>query len=93
MSTLNGMKYVVFSDNDHERIILFPAIIEHRSFATSMPKSWRPVRAGFVFFALHDADGNTLEGRFKCYGESISLNLESDPEKDLMLLNRELVKE
>lgn len=93
MSTLNGMKYVVFSDSGHERIILFPAVIEHRNFADFMPKRWRPIRAGFVMFFLQDADGNTLEGKFKCYGESLSLGLPSDPEKDLMLLNRELVKE
>lgn len=93
MSTLNGMKYLVFTNGYEERIFLFQAIIVHSDFARLMPKEWKAIRGGFVLFMLQDADGNTLEGRFKCYGESISLGLQSDPEKDMQLLWRELVQE
>lgn len=87
------MKYLVFTNGRSERIFLFQAVIQHSEFAHTMPGEWKPIRGGFVCFNLQDADGNTLEGRFKCYGESISLRLQSDPEKDMILLYRELVKE
>lgn len=98
MSTLNGMKYLVFKHDlgSEERIYLFQAEEKHSDFAARMIKGdpyWKPVRGGFAWFMLQDADGNTLEGKFKCYGESFSLGLQSDPEKDTMLLYRELVKE
>ena len=95
MSSLNGMKYVVFKreGSGGGKIYLFPETEQHSEFAARMPKEWKAVRGGFVRFMIQDADGNTLEGRFKCYGESFSLGLQSDPEKDLILLYRELVKE
>lgn len=95
MSTMNGMKYLVFQfqGTHREQIYLFPAEVQHSVFASSMPQEWKPVRGGFVWFMMLDADGNTLEGKFQCYGQAFSLGLQSDPEKDLLLLHRELVQE
>lgn len=97
MSTLNGMKYLVFSDvvkcdcsclpcicHFSDRIYLFPAVEQHKEFAARMPKEWKPIRGGF--FWIYD-------GVPQCYGESISLGLQSDPKKDLALLLNEINKD
>ena len=86
MSTLNGMKYLVFRHEDTitERIFLFQAIIQHKDFASMISKEWKAVRGGFVWI---------YDGVLQCYGESFSLGLQGDPVKDLRLLKRELVKD
>jgi hypothetical protein len=93
MSTLNGMKYVVFNTRNGEKIVLFPASIEHAAFTRMVSKEWKAIRAGFVWFFETDVpDGENLKGQFQCYGESFSLGLQSDKEKDTGMLRSELVK-
>lgn len=85
MSTLNGMKYLVFSDGTmSERIYLFPAIEQHKDFAARMSKDWKPIRGGF--FWIYD-------GVPQCYGEAFSLGLPGDSKKDLKLLMNEIKKD
>jgi len=61
-------KYVITRD---EVIIVFPELIEHRKFS-----NFEPVSAGFISF------GTGAHGQMtcQCYGESISLGIESRPE-------------
>lgn len=55
----------------NKEIIMFGEIIQHSSF-----KNREPLSAGFISFGL-DSDGNPT---CTCYGNSISLGLESDEE-------------
>lgn len=84
MSTLNGMKYVVFDEGGDEHIIIFPAVLEHKAFASTMPSGWKPVRAGFVWI---------YDGVLQCHGESFSLGLQGNSQKDTLMLRKEICKD
>lgn len=72
-------KFVTFIDRQRvEHIMAFPEIIQHSSFASSVVEhsfgALRPISGGFV-----------AHGR--CYGRSVSLNMESR-EQDTELLSK-----
>jgi hypothetical protein len=71
-------KYIKTEDKE---IIVFGEIMLHSDF-----KDMNPISAGFISFGI-DEDGNPT---CKCYGESISLGLSSDEEKDTRLAQRQL---
>lgn len=68
---MTNTKYVKTKDGD---IIVFSETIQHSNF-----KNWNPVSAGFIMFYIDKETGNP---NCKCYGESISLGLKSNPEED-----------
>jgi hypothetical protein len=65
-------KYIITKDND---IIIFSAGMNHSDF-----KHMNPIRAGFISIGV-DKEGNP---DCSCYGRSISLDMESDPQKDTL---------
>ena len=68
---MNNTKYIKTEDED---IIIFSEVINHSQF-----RNWNPVSAGFIMFYTDKETGNP---NCKCYGESISLGLKSNPEED-----------
>lgn len=71
-------KYIITAD---EIIIVFPELLQHSEF-----KSWKPISAGFISFGVNK-EGNPS---CSCYGESISLGLQSNPEEDTKIAKRQL---
>lgn len=63
-----------------EVIHIFPSIIKCHDFANDLGRVNNVISAGFVM-VLDD-------GKFRCMGESISLNKISRPEQDVKLINR-----
>lgn len=61
------MKYVKVEEYDS--IVVFPTIIEHKSFRFLKPKS-----AGFCSISNNE---------IRCYGESVSLGIESHPDDSI----------
>lgn len=61
-------KYVIIEEWGTEQIIMFPETIKHDTF-----KNLNPIRAGFC---------TIKDGKINCFGRSISLKLEADPDKD-----------
>ena len=59
-------------------VIIFPTIIEHSKF-----RHLGVISAGFCY-----VDGDAKEVR--CFGESISLDLESDPKEDTLKATQQL---
>ena len=72
-------KYIKTKD---KKIIVFSGLNNHSDF-----RVFNPVSAGFINF--YDEGGKT---KVSCYGESISLEMKSDPEEDTMLANFQLLK-
>ena len=70
-------KYVKFDGTHGEYIVLFPNWITHNEFAQQIRD--RPISAGFA--------RTTAEGKVTCYGESISLRLQSE-ESDSKIASR-----
>lgn len=60
---------------NEDKIIVFSGLNNHSDF-----KNFNPISAGFIDFFI-DIDGNL---NCKCYGRSISLDLDSDPVIDTM---------
>ena len=75
---MGKVKYIKTKDNE---IIVFGEIMVHSDF-----KDMNPVSAGFISFGINE-DGNPT---CTCYGQSISLGLESDEEEDTRLAQRQL---
>lgn len=75
---MNRVKYVVTPE---EYVIIFSECIMHSAF-----KGFKPISAGFISFGVNK-DGNPT---CSCWGESISLGLESRPERDTQLAKRQL---
>lgn len=74
---MNRVKYIRTKDNE---IIIFGEIMQHSDF-----RNFHPVSAGFISFGI--IKGNPT---CSCYGESISLNMKSNPEDDTMYAKRQL---
>jgi hypothetical protein len=76
-----AMKYIVFEDNytAAEFVVIFASYIPHDAMARMIAVKGTPVRAGS--FSMQE---------FDCYGQSISLGLKSDPEKDNKLIERDM---
>jgi hypothetical protein len=75
---MGKVKYIRTKDDE---IIIFGEIMQHSDF-----RNFNPVSAGFISFGINN-DGNPT---CSCYGESYSLNMESNPEEDTMLAKRQL---
>jgi hypothetical protein len=75
---MNRAKYIITADG---YVIVFSECIYHSEFA-----KFKPISAGFISFGI-DKSGNPT---CSCYGESISLNLASRPERDTELAKRQL---
>jgi hypothetical protein len=55
--------------------------MQHRDF-----RNFNPVSAGFISFGINKEGNPTCS----CYGESISLGIESNPEEDTLLAKQQL---
>ncbi len=75
---MNRIKYIRTQDDE---IIIFGQIMNHSDF-----KRWNPKSAGFVSMGI-DQNGNPS---LSCYGESVSLNLKSNPDEDTKLAKIQL---
>jgi hypothetical protein len=75
---MNKVKYIRTKDDE---IIIFGEIMQHKDF-----RNFSPVSAGFISFGINKEGNPTCS----CYGESISLNMESNPEDDTMYAKRQL---
>lgn len=75
---MNKMKYITYHSHIGPiAIITFPEFIPHYDMAVQLGiKKLDLISAGFV------------SGDLKCYGESIGLDLKSDPEQDTNMLLR-----
>ena len=56
----------------YNEVIIFPCVIEHSAF-----KQFNPISAGFCYV---DAENKIV----KCFGESFSLGLVSNPKEDTL---------
>ena len=75
------MKYVVVDNGLYDLPVIFPETVLHNEMAFKI--GGMPLRAGFV---------KVRDGEVICYGESISLDLKSDPVEDAKLISRFLIK-
>lgn len=66
-------------------IIVFSDLQQHKDF-----KHFDPVSAGFITFDYKMVEGSP-EVTCNCYGESESLGLKSDEEKDSRLARRQIL--
>jgi hypothetical protein len=71
-------KYIKTKDKE---IIVFGEIMLHSDF-----RGMNPVSAGFISFGINEEGHPTCS----CYGESISLRLQSDEEEDTFLAQSQL---
>jgi hypothetical protein len=71
-------KYIITKERV---IIVFPELMQHSDF-----KDWNPISAGFISFGVNKEGNPTCS----CYGKSISLGLESNPEEDTKIAKRQL---
>jgi hypothetical protein len=69
------MKYVVVDDGLNDLVIVFPEMMEH-SRMQHLPGTI--LSAGFIA---------VVDGKWSCYGKSVSLGLESRPKEDSKLAN------
>lgn len=72
---MNEMKYIMV---DEIFPIIFQTYLVHKDIAHGV-RSNPVTSAGFV---QRDAEGN-----YHCYGESVSLNIKSNPEMDSKIIN------
>ena len=80
---MNKAKYVIVNGSG----IIFSAAIQHKDMVGHNEKC---EGAGFVRFAVEkDSYGDDIIVA-QCYGESISLGIESRPEKDSKILTRQI---
>ena len=73
-------KYIRTKDN---KIIVFSGAFTHNQFS-----SWKPITAGFISFGIDENKNPSCT----CYGESISLGLKSDTEKDTQLAKMQILE-
>ncbi len=79
---MNKVKYIRTRNNE---IIVFSDLQQHKDF-----KHFDPVSAGFISIGITKVDGYP-EVTCSCYGESVSLELKSDEEKDTRLAKRQIL--
>ena len=70
-------KYIVTNTGE---IIIFPGLLQHSEF-----KCFNPISAGFISFGVNEQGNPSCT----CYGESVSLGLESR-EEDTQMAKRQL---
>ena len=80
------MKYIIFEENETPcGALLFPVDMMHSTIGIPPPVgSWNVRSAGFCSIG-QDED---YRPSFKCYGESLSLNIKSLGKKDEEFLNQ-----
>ncbi len=71
-------KYVITKNKE---IIVFPELLQHKDFI-----DFEPISAGFIAFGINKEGNPTCS----CYGKSISLGLESNPEVDTTIAKKQL---
>ena len=71
-------KYII---TENTEIIVFSELLQHSDF-----KSFNPISAGFISFGTNKEGNPTCS----CYGKSISLGLNSNPEEDTKIAKRQL---
>ncbi len=77
---MNKMKYIIVDNGMHETPVIFGEEMDHTQMASdAFGFKKNVVSAGFVCFST---DG------LYCYGQSVSLKIESRPEKDAAIINR-----
>ena len=72
----NG-KYIVLNSSN---IIIFSAILSHNEVAAGFTNN-KVTSAGFIVTDVDDSN----EVRVQCFGKSMTLNIESDPDNDARL--------
>jgi hypothetical protein len=72
------VKYIITKDNE---IVVFGELMQHSDF-----RHLDPIRAGFISFGVNSQGNPTCS----CYGRSVSLQMDSDPEKDTLIAKRQL---
>lgn len=83
---MDSCKYIVYEDREYgcEVIALFSPIETHADFARRL--GVQPTSAGFL--RLKPSTNGVPIILAECYGESVSLKLKSDQEKDSRLANK-----
>ncbi len=76
---MNKMKYIRYDTGLYESVIIFDHITQHQEVAQKMRSIESVVSAGFV---------DIVDGKFRCYGRSISLDIGSKPIEDAAYVNR-----
>jgi hypothetical protein len=71
-------KYII---TNNKEIIVFTELLQHSDF-----KHFKPISAGFISFGINEKGNPTCS----CYGKSISLGLESNPEQDTKIAKKQL---
>ena len=77
----DGMKYIVWDGPWHQSIVMFESM-SHSEMAHTLDITDKVLSAGFVF--------NDKLNDIRCHGRSTSLKVNSDPERDTMLLKQRL---
>lgn len=75
---MDRVKYIVTKDKE---VIVFGELMQHSDF-----RHFDPISAGFISIGVNK-DGNPT---CSCYGRSISLGIDSDPERDTRLAKMQL---
>jgi hypothetical protein len=73
-------KYILFADRNSVFPIVFSETMQHIDVARCL-RPLTPESAGFCYIE---------EGRYVCYGESVSLGIKSNGDADGILLNKYL---
>lgn len=84
---MRNMKYITYETEDnHKTGLIFPENIEHRQMFKSIANA-KLIGAGFCSFYMEEDKQwgyNTLY--IKCFGQSISLDIKSNEDKDALIL-------
>jgi hypothetical protein len=75
------MRNVKYIRTNNDEIIIFGEVMQHSDF-----RHFNPISAGFVSFGVNKEGNPTCQ----CFGMSISLNLDSIPDKDTELAKQQL---
>lgn len=73
---MGDLKYIMI---DYAFPVIFGSALAHKDVAFGLRDLGPVTSAGFV--------QNNGDGTFSCYGESISLGIKSDPDKDTAMVN------
>jgi hypothetical protein len=76
-------KYIRTKENT---IIVFSELHKHDEF-----KHFLPVSAGFIYIRAKKDEFGFCGTECTCYGESVSLQLKADEEKDSALANKQIL--
>lgn len=77
---MTTMKYITFSDNGCENIVIFGNTMKHVDVATSLGLSV-VLGAGYI--------NGFLSGDLKCFGDSLSLDIKSRGSEDIKIMRKQ----